>query len=107
MTFFEQETNREIIQKLRRAGVRLEEAGKPQEMPLRGQEFVITGKLSSFTRAGAEAVIRGLGGVVGSSVTRKTTYLVTGADPGSKLRKAQALGISVLNEDEFLLLLRA
>ncbi|MCL0095395.1 NAD-dependent DNA ligase LigA [Dehalococcoidia bacterium] len=105
VTFFEQETNREIIKKLRRAGVRLEEAGKPQEMPLAGQEFVITGKLESFTRAEAEAMIRGRGGVVGSSVTRKTAYLVVGADPGSKLRKAQALGTGILSEGELLRLL--
>jgi DNA ligase (NAD+) len=107
VTFFEQETNREIIEKLRKAGVRLEEAERPRELPLVGQEFVITGRLESLTRAEAEAMIRGLGGVVGSSVTRKTTYLVVGAEPGSKLAKAQDVGTSILTEEEFLRLLRS
>jgi DNA ligase (NAD+) len=101
VTFFAQETNREIIEKLRKAGVRLEEAGRQQEVALAGQEFVITGKLESLTRTEAEAMIRRLGGVVGSSVTKKTTHLVVGADPGSKLRKAQSLGTSILSEEEF------
>jgi DNA ligase (NAD+) len=100
VTFFAQETNREIIGKLRMAGVRLEEAARPL-LPLAGQEFVITGKLQSFTRAEAEAMIRERGGVVGSSVTTKTTYIVVGADPGSKLRKAEDLGTSILSEEEF------
>jgi len=102
VTFFRQKANRDIIEELRRAGVRLEEeAGKRKEMPLLGQEFVLTGRLEGFPRSEAEARIKELGGSVGSSVTKKTTHLVVGADPGSKLEKARALGTRLLNEEEF------
>jgi len=108
-TFFEQEGNKRIIEKLRRAGVRLEkeetELVKPEELRLTGLEFVITGKLETFTRPEAEAKIKSLGGKAASDVTKKTSYLVVGADPGSKLGKAQRLGTSILNEPEFLALL--
>ena len=101
--FFRQESNREIIDKLRRAGVKLEkEPAGPEELPLSGQEFVISGKLEAFPRSDAEAKIRGLGGSVGSSVTKKTTFLVVGADPGSKLERARELGTGFLSEEEFL-----
>ncbi|MGB3128958.1 MAG: BRCT domain-containing protein, partial [Dehalococcoidia bacterium] len=101
--FFRQESNREIIDKLRRAGVKLEkEPAGPEELPLSGQEFVISGKLEAFPRSEAESKIKGLGGSVGSSVTKKTTFLVVGADPGSKLERARELGTKVLSEEEFL-----
>jgi len=83
--------------------VRLEEAvTKPEELPLAGQEFVITGRLERFSRQEAEARIKALGGTAKSDVTHKTTYLVVGAEPGSKLVRAQALGIKPLTEEEFL-----
>jgi len=104
--FFRQEANRRIIDKLRKSGVRLEEEAVGRiERPLLGQEFVVTGKLETFPRSEAEARIKELGGSVGSSVTRKTTYLVMGAEPGSKLEKARALGTNLLNEEDFLRLL--
>jgi DNA ligase (NAD+) len=100
--FFQKEENRDIIDKLRRAGVRLEEEAKGRkERPLLGQEFVLTGRLEAFPRIEAETRIKELGGSVGSSVTRKTTHLVVGADPGSKLERARALGTRILNEEEF------
>ena len=106
VAFFRQGGNRKIIEKLRKAGVRLEEAPpKPKELPLAGQEFVITGRLEAFTRQEAEAKIKELGGTVGSSVTKKTTYLVVGAEPGSKLDKARSIGTKLLTEEEFLRLL--
>ena len=107
VAFFRQKENFDIIERLRQAGVRLkEEAVKPEELPLAGQEFVITGRLETFTRQEAEAQVKALGGSIGSSVTRKTTYLVVGAEPGSKLARAQALGIKQLTEEEFFRLLR-
>ena len=107
VTFFHQEENKKIIKKLRDAGVRLEEATvKLEELPLTDMEFVITGGLATFTRHEAEARIKALGGATGSSITQKTTYLVVGADPGSKLTKAQTLGIKQLNEEELLNILR-
>jgi len=107
MAFFRQEGNKQIIEKLRKAGVRLEEeVDKPKETLLAGREFVITGKLEAFTRAEAEARVKELGGTIGSSVTQKTTDVVVGAEPGSKLDKARSLGIKLLNEAEFLQLVR-
>ena len=109
VTFFRQEGNKRIIEKLRKAKVRLEgekaEEVTPEELPLAGLEFVLTGKLESFTRQEAEARVKALGGKAGSDVTRKTSYLVVGVDPGSKLAKAQNLGIKTINEGEFLKLL--
>jgi DNA ligase (NAD+) len=107
VTFFRQEENRRIIEKLRKAGVKLAEA-RPVEaegLPLAGQEFVITGRLDTFSREEAEARIRALGGMTKDNLTRQTSYLVVGADPGSKLARAQALGIKQLTEPELLRLL--
>jgi DNA ligase (NAD+) len=109
VAFFRQKGNKQIIKKLRKAGVKLErekvEEVKPEELPLAGREFVLTGKLESLSRSEAEAKIKALGGKAGSDVTKKTSYVVVGADPGSKLAKAQKLGIKTMNEAEFLELL--
>jgi DNA ligase (NAD+) len=103
VAFFRQGSNRKVIDKLRQAGVRMrEEAARPRELPLAGKEFVVTGKLDSFSRTEAEARIRELGGSVGSSVSKKTDFLVVGADPGSKLDRARKLGTGLLNEKQFL-----
>ena len=69
-----------------------------------GMTFVLTGALSRFTRDKASELIESLGGKVSSSVSKKTTYVVVGEDAGSKLRKAQELGITILNEEEFITL---
>jgi len=107
IAFFRQKENLNIIERLRKAGVRLEkEAAKPEDLPFAEQEFVITGRLEAFTRQEAEARIKALGGSTGNSVTRKTTYLVVGAEPGSKLARAEELGTKQLTEEELLRLLR-
>src|SRR4030042_1875211 len=107
VAFFRQEQNRKIIDKLRKAGVRLEaEKVAAKELPLAGLEFVITGTLKSSARPEAEAKIKALGGKAGSDVTRKTTHVVVGEDPGSKLARARALGTKTLTESEFLELLK-
>lgn len=103
--FFRQKQNLDIIERLRKAGVRMDqgpEAERAAGSPLAGRTFVLTGKLESLTREEAEERIRSLGGTAASSVSRKTSYVVAGADPGSKLEKARALGIPVLTETEFL-----
>ena len=108
LAFFSVKENREIIEKLRRAGVKLAEKAETQSavvQPLAGMEFVITGTLQSLKRAEAEEKVKALGGEVGSSVTRQTTHLVVGAEPGSKLAKAQELGTTILTEKEFLKLI--
>jgi DNA ligase (NAD+) len=107
VAFFRQAGNREIIRRLKQAGVRVEEkAAAPQAMPLSGQEFVVTGTLHNFTRQQAEDKINAFGGTAGNSVTRKTTYLVVGGDPGSKLDRAKELGTKLLTEEEFIELLK-
>ncbi|HVP04056.1 MAG TPA: NAD-dependent DNA ligase LigA [Dehalococcoidia bacterium] len=96
-----------IIDKLRRAGVNTEQRrARRAEGPLTGQTFVFTGTLASMPRGKAEALVTSMGAEAASSVTRKVTYVVAGADPGSKLQKAQGYGITVLSEDEFLALVR-
>lgn len=108
IAFFRQEANRSIIKRLKEAGIRLEaKVAKPEEQPLAGMEFVITGRLEAFSRAEAEARVKALGGTTGSSVSKKTTYLVVGADPGSKLEHARELGTKRLTEAEFRRLLEA
>lgn len=105
--FFRQEQNKHIIQKLREAGVKLKmDDVKKKTLPLAGLEFVITGKLESYTRQEAEARVKALGGKAGSDITRKTSYVVVGTDPGSKLARAEVLGIEKLNEAQFLQKLR-
>ncbi len=103
LAFFRQEQNRNIIEKLRRAGVKLKsEEMKRKDLPLAGLEFVITGRLETFTRQEAENRIKALGGKAGSDISRKTNYVVVGTDPGSKLARAEALGIEKLNEQQLL-----
>ncbi len=106
LAFFRQEENRRIIQRLKDAGVSPEEEKTGLgRVPLDGQEFVITGRLDTSSRSEAEARIKALGGTAKSDITRKTTYLVAGAEPGSKLARARALGIKQITEEELLKLL--
>jgi DNA ligase (NAD+) len=104
LAFFKVEQNCRIIERLKIAGVRLaqEVPAKSDGLPLNGLEFVITGKLQSFSREEAEEKIKALGGTAKSDVTKKTTFVVVGEDPGSKVARAQALGIKQLNEDSLL-----
>ena len=106
--WFRDESNLQVLDKLRRAGVPMAEEAPPAPPtgPLAGQSFVITGTLASLPRSRAEELIRGLGGSASDSVTKKTDYLVVGEAPGSKLQKAQQYGTKILNEQELLELLR-
>jgi len=101
--FFGQPENREFIRRLRQAGVNDRAAAEPAgPKPLAGQVFVITGTLSGLSRDEARELLEALGAEVGSSVTRKTTGLVVGDSPGSKLDKARELGVRTIGEREFL-----
>lgn len=102
LLFFRDERNREMIHKLRAAGVTIvEEAAPGATGPLAGKTFVFTGTLKNMSRGQAEALVQAAGGRVSSSVSRKTDYVVAGEEPGSKLEKARALGVTVLSEEEF------
>ncbi len=104
--YFEDEDNRRIVEKLRRAGVRLAgERAAREEGPLHGLTIVVTGTLATLTREEAEEQVREAGGSAASSVSRKTDYVVVGESPGSKAQRAQELGTKVLSEEEFLALL--
>ncbi|MGI5837674.1 MAG: BRCT domain-containing protein, partial [Chloroflexota bacterium] len=101
--YFANKQNIDVIDKLKTAGLRFEEQVEAPraDLPLAGKSFVITGTLRGLSRLQAEERIRQLGGHVGSSVTKKTDFLVVGADPGSKLQRAQTLGIEILTDEQF------
>ncbi len=106
-TYFANESNRAVVQKLRDRGVEMADEDRPEpgEQSLAGLRFVVTGRLSNFSRSQAEGRIKDAGGAVSGSVSKRTDYLVAGEDAGSKLANAEELGITVLNEDEFVDLL--
>jgi DNA ligase (NAD+) len=106
-TFFAQAHNREVVQALRDAGVSWAEgeALAPTEMPLSGITVVLTGTLQSMGRDEAKDKLEALGAKVAGSVSKKTSYVVAGAEAGSKLDKAQALGVPVLDDEGLALLL--
>ncbi len=106
-TFFRQPHNLEVLQGLTDAGIHwdpMPERTHEAALPFIGQTFVITGALDSLSREDARSLVHSLGGKAAGSVSAKTSYIVAGAEPGSKLDKALALGIPVLDEAAFLAL---
>ena len=104
--YLSDEANRETLAKLRAHGLRfVEEAPQRAQGPFSGMTFVLTGRLESMTRPQAAARIEALGGRTSDSVSKATSYVVAGEDPGSKLAKAQKAGVTVLDEPAFLDLL--
>ncbi|MFO7301600.1 MAG: NAD-dependent DNA ligase LigA [Acidobacteriota bacterium] len=102
-TFLDEPANAEVIDALAAAGVRMEDEHQDGRLhqPLAGKTFVLTGTLERMTREQASEAIVALGGKVSSSVSRRTSYVVVGAEPGSKLDKARALGVPLLDEAAF------
>lgn len=106
--FFAEQHNLEVIKQLRSLGVDWNESEAPQDkvLPLAGKTFVLTGTLATLTREQAKEMLEAQGAKVSGSVSRKTDYLVAGAESGSKLAKANELNVPVLNEDEFILMIK-
>ena len=108
-TFFRQDHNRKVIESLLRSGV-VWETIIPQErlpQPLLGESYVITGTLRNMKRSEAKERLQAMGAKVTGSVSKKTTALICGEDPGSKKVKAETLGIQVLDEEGLQSLLRS
>jgi DNA ligase (NAD+) len=100
--WFSDEENRKLVEELRSLGLQMEsgEAERPVEGPLSGRQYVITGTLERWSRDEAKALLEELGAKVSDSVSSKTTGVVVGESPGSKLQKAQRLGVAILSEDD-------
>lgn len=98
-SFFGEEKNRDVVKRLLAAGVRPQGETGPVDTKLAGVNFVLTGTLQRFTRDEARNRIQALGGRVSSAVSKKTSYVVAGSNPGSKLEKARSLGIKIIDEN--------
>ena len=101
--YFSQEKNRELIRNLKKNGVKMSPLEKKNDSgAFRGKTFVLTGTLPTLKRSEASAIIERIGGKVSSSVSKKTDYVVAGEEAGSKLTKAQSLGVTIITEEELL-----
>jgi DNA ligase (NAD+) len=106
VAFFQDTGNQAVLDKLHRGGVRAAKRERPTiDQSMRGKTLVFTGELQAFTRAEAKRLVEARGGRVTSAVSRSTSYVVAGADAGSKLEQARKLEVPVLTEEEFQALL--
>ena len=107
--WFADDENRALVGELRELGLQLAlaEEEQPAEGRLSGRAYVVTGTLEGWTREEAKAALEELGAKVTGSVSQKTTGVVVGESPGSKAQKAEELGVPILSEDDFRVLLRA
>jgi DNA ligase (NAD+) len=108
LDFFSSEAGRRILRRMKELGIRPQSqktAARREGLPLAGKTFVLTGTLPSLTREEAGARIESLGGKVTGSVSRNTDYVLAGAEAGSKLQKAQELGVKIIDEEQFLKML--
>jgi len=103
--YFRNSRNKEIIRELLKAGVKLVQSKVKRTGQLAGKTIVVTGTLKNFTRQQIEQAIRQAGGKPSSSVSKKTDFVLVGREPGSKIDKAQKLGVKIINERQFLELL--
>jgi DNA ligase (NAD+) len=101
--YFQEPRNRDTIRRLHEAGLTLEAEKREAagDQPLAGLAFVVTGTLARHSRLQIESRIKELGGVVSDSVSKKTSYVLVGENPGSKVRRAQQLGTPIISEDDF------
>jgi DNA ligase (NAD+) len=108
VSYFQEQSNRRVIDRLRELGVSIAvnpTASDGSSQPFTGKTFVFTGGLEGMSRDEAKSLVERLGATVSSNVSKRTSYVVAGADPGSKLDQARKLGVPVLNKDEFLALI--
>ena len=107
VSYFRNDANRNVVEKLRTAGVRLEDEARsvPTEQPFTGMRFVVTGRLEQYSRSQVQDLIKQYGGAVSGSVSKNTDYLVAGEGGGSKLADAERLEITVLAEEDLLAML--
>ena len=101
--FFKEEQTIDLIQRLQNAGVNMKDEQNDDDVDLKfqGLTFVLTGTLENYKREEVGEIIERLGGKVSSSVSKKTSYVLAGDEAGSKLTKAQALGVNIITEKEF------
>lgn len=99
--FFKNEKSRDLVKSLENAGVNMNSLSVVTDARFDGKTFVLTGTLNSFTRAEASKIIEGFGGKTSSSVSKKTSYVLAGEAAGSKLDKANSLGVEVISEEQF------
>jgi len=99
--WLDQSQSQHQIERLKAAGVSMESTDAVQDTRFKGMTFVLTGALEKFTRQEAATIIEKMGGKASGSVSKKTTYVLAGENAGSKLTKANELGIPVISEDEF------
>ena len=100
--FFAQEQTMELIQKLKTAGVNMKNIEEAEfDDRFQGMTFVLTGTLQKYTRDAASEIIEKFGGKTSGSVSKKTSYVLAGEEAGSKLTKAQELGVAVISETDF------
>ena len=107
-TFFRQSEAADLMKRLKRHNLNMKEPEAPQaseDSPVAGKTFVFTGEMESMPRSVAEETVRALGGETPSSVSKKTSYVVVGKDPGSKAEKAKKLGVPMIDEAAFLKLI--
>ncbi len=101
LDWFNEPQSKNLIEKLRQAGLSFESKDELKDNRFAGLSFVLTGTLSRYTRDEASAIIESFGGKTASSVSKKTTYVLAGENAGSKLTKAESLGIKIISEDDF------
>ena len=100
--FFKQDQTKDIIEKLKQAGVNMESLEqKIEDTRFEGKIFVLTGSLEKYSREEASSIIEKFGGKTSATVSKKTSYVLAGEEAGSKLTKAEQLGITILTEQEF------
>jgi DNA ligase (NAD+) len=100
--YFKDEKNKKLINNLQKNGIKVQSPKSKAQSLLYGQIFVLTGILSAMSRDEAKEKIRALGGEISESISKKTTAVITGENPGSKLEKARKLGVKIMEEKEFL-----